>query len=94
MIAPFYGDVDFNSYTPGFHSYRLDSTPEILARATDAVMAIRQYAQEVPDFQAAWTLIVTWHDAVLYWMSTTEVSLKITLEVRQHFPYLKNCSLS
>ena len=85
-------DIDFTAYTPGFNSYRLDSTPEILARATDAVMAIRQYAQEVPDFQATWTLIVTWHDAVRFNSPTTEVSLKITLEVRQHFSYLKYCS--
>ena len=63
-IKPFGSHINFEQYTPGFHSYRVDTTPEILARATDAVMAIRQYAQELPDFQATWTLTVTWHDAV------------------------------
>ena len=93
-ISPFNDDIDFRLYTPGFISYREDSTPEILTRATDAVMAIRQYAQELPDFQTTWTLIVTWHEAVKFGSDATAVSLKITLEVGQHFLYLKNGSLS
>ena len=65
-LAPYNSDIDFVAYTPGFLSYRLDTTPDILARATDAVLGIRQYAQERPNFLATWTLIVTWHDAVFY----------------------------
>ena len=88
--SPFNDHIDFSQYTPGFLSYREDSTPEILARATDAVTAIRQYAQELPDFQATWTFVVTWHEAVRFESDSTEVSLKITIEVGQHFLYLKN----
>ena len=93
-IAPFNADIDFSQYTPGFNSYKQDSTPATLAQATDAVMTIRQYAQELPDFQATWTLTVTWHKAVKYGSDTTEVSLKITLEVGQHSQYCKNCDPS
>ena len=91
IIAPFSADTDFSQYDPAFYSYREDTTPAILARATDVVMAINQYAQELPDFQVIWTLIVTWHDAVLYDSDSTEVSLKITLEIGQHFLFFKNC---
>ena len=66
LLAPYNSDIDFGAYTPGFLSYRLDTTPDILARATDAVLGIRQYAQERPDFLATWTLIVTWHEAVFH----------------------------
>ena len=89
VIAPFKDDTNYAQYTLGFHSYRQDTTPETLTRATDAVMGIRQYAQELPDFQATWTLIVTWHDAVLINSDSTEVSLKITLKAGQRFPFLK-----
>ena len=63
LIAPFNAEVDFGGYEPGFLSYRVDTTPDILSRATDAVMAISVYAQELPDFQATLTVIVTWHEA-------------------------------
>ena len=88
-MAPFNANIDFTQYTPGFNSYKQDTTPATLARATDAVMAIRQYAQELPDFQATWTLTVTWHEAVKFGSDTTDVSLKITLVVQQHSPYCK-----
>ena len=80
-LPPFNSDIDLTAYTPAFLSYRQDSTPEILARATDAVLAIRQYAQELPDFQATWTSVVTWHDVVFYGAAITDpqaVSLKTT----------------
>ena len=79
-IALFNCDIDFNAYSPGFLSYRLDTTPAVLTRATDAVMAIGQYAQELPDFQASWTLVVTWHAAAFYGgveVNQTEVSVQI-----------------
>ena len=100
-IAPFNSDMDITAYPAGFISYRLDATPAILAQATDAVMAIGQYAQELPTFQATWTLVLTWHDVVAYGASgidSTTVSVKIShcavsvhtpLEVGQNFLYLK-----
>ena len=66
VLAIYNSDINFFYYAPAFLSYRQDTTPEILARATDAVMAIRKYAQELPDFQATWTFIATWHDSVPY----------------------------
>ena len=66
LLAPYNAEIDFTHYDPAFLSYRQDTSPEILSRATDAVMAISQYAQELPDFEATWTLTVTWHDAVFY----------------------------
>ena len=80
LIALYNSDIDFTEYSEGFISYRLDATPDILAQATDIVMGIRQYAQELPNFQATWTLIVTWHDAVFYGAASTKprvVSFKI-----------------
>ena len=80
-IAPFNADINFGAYSPSFLNYHIDTSPEILSRATNAVMAIRQYAQELPDFQATWTFAVTWHDAVFYGASPTDpqvVSLKMT----------------
>ena len=80
-IAPFNCDINLSAYSPGFLSYRLDTTPAVLTRATDAVMAIGQYAQELPDFQASWTLVVTWHDAAFYGkdeVNQTEVSVPLT----------------
>ena len=73
--------MNFKYYAPAFLSYRQDTTPEILARATDAVMAIRKYAQELPDFQATWTFIATWHDSVPFGAIIADpqaVSLKTT----------------
>ena len=64
VLAVYNSDINFKDYDPGFLSYRQDITPEILARATDAVMGIRKYAQELPDFQTTWTFIATWHDSV------------------------------
>ena len=81
-IAVFNADIDFSNYEPGFLSYRVYTTPEMLARATDAVMAIRQYAQELPNFQATWTSVVTWHDTVPFNTAIPDppaVSLKMTL---------------
>ena len=80
-IAPFNSDINVSGYSPGFLSYRLDTTPAVLARATDAVMAIGQYAQELPHFHATWTLVVTWHDAAFYSrveVNQTEVSSLFT----------------
>ena len=80
-VAPFNSDIDFQSYETGFLSYRLDSTAETKSLATDAVMAIRQYAQELPDFEATRTFVVTWHDAVFYGAEATDprvVSLQLT----------------
>ena len=81
VLAIYNSDINFNYYAPAFLSYRQDTTPEILARATDAVMAIRKYAQELPDFQATWTFIATWHDSVPYGAVIADpqaVSLKTT----------------
>ena len=81
LIAPFNADVDFGGYEPGFLSYRLDTTPAILSRATEAVMATSAYAHELPDFQATLTVIVTWHDAGFFRANPNDprvVSLKIT----------------
>ena len=80
-VAPFNVDIDFQSYETGFNSYRLDSTAETKSLATDAVMAISQYAQELLNFEATRTFIVTWHDAVFYEAQATDprvVSLQIT----------------
>ena len=80
-LAIFNSNINFKYYAPAFLSYRQDTTPEILARATDAVMAIRKYAQELPDFQATWTFIATWHDSVPYGAVIADpqaVSLKTT----------------
>ena len=80
-VAPFNVDIDFDAYRAGFLSYRLDSTAETKSLATDAVMAISQYAQELPDFEATRTFVVTWHDAVFYEAEATDprvVSLQIT----------------
>ena len=80
-LAIFNSHINFEYYEPAFLSYRQDTTTEILARATDAVMAIRKYAQELPDFQATWTFIATWHDSVPYGAIIADpqaVSLKTT----------------
>ena len=92
IIAPFNADIDFLEYEPAFLSYRMDTSPEILTRATDAVMSITQYAQELPNFQAARAFVATWHDVVfldaLYLPPNPRlVSLKIT-----HSSHISNLS--
>ena len=66
-IAPYWTDIDIsNAHNMPERAifYRQDTSEATLRRATGEVMA--SYGEEVPDFEATWTLIVTWYTVSYY----------------------------
>ncbi|XP_019636956.1 PREDICTED: sushi domain-containing protein 2-like [Branchiostoma belcheri] len=66
LITPFWGDVDTRN--GGFVMYRETTDPNILARATTDIRLTFPY---LPNFQAAWAFVATWHE-VAYFGSGSE----------------------
>ncbi|XP_078604865.1 sushi domain-containing protein 2-like [Branchiostoma floridae x Branchiostoma japonicum] len=62
FIAPFWADV--NTWQGGYVMYRETTESSILQRATaDVIDAF----PELPNFQATWVFIATWHEVAYYW---------------------------
>ena len=83
-IAPYWTDVDIsnpNNVPDHAIFYRQDTSEDILMRATAEVMA--SFADEVPTFQAAWTLVATWYRVTFYgnegFQHPTPVSVQLHL---------------
>lgn len=61
VVAPFWADVD--NRRAGKVLYRESREPSILRRATQDV---RMYFSELPDFNATWILVATWHQVTFF----------------------------